>query len=51
VGWLEQWFHKGVGVGDQCAMFDDTIVDDRAKLRDAKTRWLWFGEVLIGTSA
>jgi hypothetical protein len=37
VRWLEQWFRKGVGVGEQCcAMFVDTIVDDRANIRDAE---------------
>jgi hypothetical protein len=37
VRWLEQWFHKGVGVGNQCcAMFVDTIVDDSANIRDVE---------------
>jgi hypothetical protein len=34
---LEQWFHKGVGVGSQCcAMFVHMIVDDHAKIRDVE---------------
>jgi hypothetical protein len=37
VRWLEQWFHKGVGVGGQCcAMFVDAIVDYRANIRDVE---------------
>jgi hypothetical protein len=37
VRWLEQWFHKGVGEGSQCcAMFVDSIVDDRANIRDVE---------------
>jgi hypothetical protein len=37
VRWLEQWFHKGVGVRSQCcAMFVDTIVDDRANILDVE---------------
>jgi len=37
VRWLKHWFHKGVGVGRYCCtMFVDTIVDDRANVRDVQ---------------